>query len=323
MEGIDERDTIFSRMELRPGDGRYESYYAEHPERQQRDDTFRALSASHADQRLLRSVVDSTFELLAEMRPLARGPAVPSRLDLSPPQLDPSPSRPDSLSQRLDPSPAEATALLDALARSYGAVLFGTARLGDACFYSVRGRGAEWGETVATPWRQGAVFAVAMRPAEIAAAPQPRESVEVVNGYARVALIGLVLARCIRGWGWNAACTMDGRADVILPVAARYAGLGSIGRSGLLLADKYGPCLRLGAVVTDLPLGPTPRLPARAARLCASCDRCAQACPAGAIPAAAFKPIDDDACFAQWQRLGTDCGICVAVCPHSRIKVSL
>jgi epoxyqueuosine reductase QueG len=145
----------------------------------------------------------------------------------------------------------------------------------------------------------------------------------VVNGYARVALIGLVIARCVRGWGWEASCTMDGRADVVLPVAARYAGLGSIGRSGLLLTEEYGPCVRLGAVITDIPLGSLPRAAGTAARACSACTRCAQACPASAIdrgPAAngRFVPVDDDACFAKWRESGTDCGLCIAACPLTR-----
>jgi epoxyqueuosine reductase QueG len=162
-----------------------------------------------------------------------------------------------------------------------------------------------------------------MKPEELAAAPGPRASAEVVNGYARVALLGLVMARCLRAWGWNASCTMDGRADLVLPLAARHAGLGSIGRSGLLLSDAYGPCLRLGAVVTDLPLAATPAQACGVARRCAACGRCAKACPAGAIdkgpPAEGrYRPIDDDACFAKWKEFGTDCGLCIAACPYSK-----
>jgi epoxyqueuosine reductase QueG len=110
----------------------------------------------------------------------------------------------------------------------------------------------------------------------------------------------------------------------VLPVAARFAGLGSLGRSGLLLTEDYGPCIRLGAVLTNLELSRTPRLAGTAARLCANCDRCAQACPAGAIDKSEsakglFKPVNDDACYAKWLDFGTDCGLCVATCPLSRI----
>jgi ferredoxin len=317
MSAYDERDTIFSRMELLAGSQHYESYYAAHPDRKAADDKARAKRESSQvrpqesgveppiDDLLRLSLVDSTFGLLEDLRPLARGPAM-------------SAARPAI-------TPDEATGFLRDLAISYGAVMFGTAQLGEACFYTTRGRGQEYGLPVAVPGNFGAVFAVRMRPEEIATAPAPRSAAEVVNGYTRVAMIGLVLARCIRVWGWEASCTMDGRADVVLPVAARYAGLGSLGRSGLLLTEEYGPCIRLGAVLTNLELGRTPRKSGSAARLCTSCDRCAQACPAGAIDKAEnakgqFQPVNDDACFAQWQEFGTDCGVCLATCPLSRIS---
>jgi ferredoxin len=306
MSGYDERDTIFSRMELTAGSQQYESYYATHPERRTADDKARATREPHTDELLRRSLVDSTFSLLEDLRPLARGPALST--------------------SRLDITPEEATGFLQDLAASYGAVLFGTAQLGDACFYSTRGRGQEYGQPVEVPGYFGAVFAVQMKPEEIAAAPAPRAAAEVVIGYTRVAMIGLVLAHCLRGWGWQASCTMDGRADIVLPVAARYAGLGSLGRSGLLLTEEYGPCVRLGAVITNLELGRTPRKASTASRLCATCDRCAQACPAGAIDKGEcnngkFKPVNDDACYAKWQEFGTDCGVCLASCPLSRIEL--
>ena len=316
MNAYDERDTIFSRMELIAGSQNYESYYAAHPERKAADDRARAQrespqvrpqesgAESPTDDLLRLSLVDSTFGLLENLRPLAKGLA--------------------RSGTKLAIAPEKATSFLQDLAVSYGAVLFGTAQLGEACFYGTRGRGQEYGQPVAIPGNFGAVFAVRMKPEEIAAAPAPRSAAEVVNGYTRVAMIGLVLAHCIRGWGWEAACTMDGRADVVLPVAARYAGLGSLGRSGLLLTEEYGPCIRLGAVLTNLELGRTPRKASTAARLCTTCNRCAQACPAGAIDKSEsskgqFKPVDDDACFANWQEFGTDCGVCLASCPLSRI----
>ena len=316
MSAYDERDTIFSRMELVAGSQNYKSYYVAHPDRKEADDKARARrespqvrpqesgAESPTDDLLRLSLVDSTFGLLEDLRPLARGPAMST--------------------SRLNIAPDEAAGFLRDLAVSYGAVLFGTAQLGEACFYGTRGRGQEYGQPVSVPGNFGAVFAVRMKPEEIAAAPAPRAAAEVVNGYTRVAMIGLVLAHCIRGWGWDAACTMDGRADVVLPVAARYAGLGSLGRSGLLLTEDYGPCIRLGAVLTNLELGRTPRKASTAARLCTTCDRCAQACPAGAIDKAEnakgqFKPVNDDACFATWQEFGTDCGVCLASCPLSRI----
>jgi ferredoxin len=301
MNGFDERDTVFSRMELKPGTTRYQEYYAAHPQRQAADDAARAAPSEHPDDPVNRRLVEAGFGLLADLRPLARGPASEHRTDLP---------------------PGEATAFLRRLAESHGATWFGVSALKDLCFYTIRGRGAEYGSPVEVPGRLGIVFAVPMSREELAGAPSPRASAEVVNAYLRVALIGLVLARCLRSWGHPAACTMDGRADLVLPLAAWNAGLGAMGRSGLLLTDAHGPRVRLGAVLTSLPLEPTAGPSNRTSRVCASCGRCARFCPARAIDAGPpaedgrYRPVDHDACFAQWCRTGTDCGLCLVECPY-------
>jgi NAD-dependent dihydropyrimidine dehydrogenase PreA subunit len=298
----DERNTIFSRMELVENSDAYNEYYSMHPERKEIDDFFREAREQREDDIHIRRQVDSTFDLLKDMRQFARGEAAEQQITIS---------------------PSEATAYLQQLAQSYGAVVFGTALLGESCFYKIRGRGNEYGKGVNIDKRQGIVFGVHMNLQQIRQAPKPEASAEVVNGYARVALAGLALSYCIRSWGWKADCTMDGRADVILPIAARYAGLGSIGRSGLLLTKEYGPCIRLGAVLTDLPLERTKRNECNESRVCAACRKCAEACPGKALDMnyhenGQFHPVNDNECFKKWLEFGTDCGLCIAQCPLSR-----
>jgi epoxyqueuosine reductase len=59
----------------------------------------------------------------------------------------------------------------------------------------------------------------------------------------------------------------------------RYAGLGWIGKSILLVNDRYGARVRYVTVLTDMPLEPQ----APAEQDCGACDRCTRVCPAGAI----------------------------------------
>jgi len=106
--------------------------------------------------------------------------------------------------------------------------------------------------------------------------------------------------------------------------AARAAGLGWIGRSSHLVTSSRGPRVRLGTVLTDLPLpGGKP-----VGNGCGDCRACVQACPPGAIKGPEFNPkdpqekrFDPQACH-DYKNLVRDhfgkrvCGICLAVCPH-------
>ena len=76
-----------------------------------------------------------------------------------------------------------------------------------------------------------------------------------------------------------------GGAVSYVPLAQK-AGLGVIGKHGLLISDKdYGPSLRLAAVFTDIENLPfcekNPHMWVK--DFCNSCNKCVRACPAGAI----------------------------------------
>jgi epoxyqueuosine reductase len=66
--------------------------------------------------------------------------------------------------------------------------------------------------------------------------------------------------------------------------AAKYAGLGWLGKNTLLINQTRGSWLFLGAVLTSLPLNPTlGSAEAPPADRCGSCTRCIEACPTQAI----------------------------------------
>ncbi len=68
---------------------------------------------------------------------------------------------------------------------------------------------------------------------------------------------------------------------------AADAGIGTIGRQGLLLVPGSGCRVTLGAVVTDAPL---PLARPSDTVCCLGCGRCLAACPAGAIGAEGVDP---------------------------------
>ena len=68
--------------------------------------------------------------------------------------------------------------------------------------------------------------------------------------------------------------------DISLRHAAVEAGLGEIGLNRLLLTKRFGPRIRIGAVLTTAPLKPDRKL---TEKICDNCGECVRACPAGAI----------------------------------------
>lgn len=133
----------------------------------------------------------------------------------------------------------------------------------------------------------------------------------------------------------RATVTDDGREsgyieafNSMLPhkTIATLSGLGWIGKSGLLITPEFGPRVRLGSVLTDMPLETgTPVLAGR----CGTCISCIASCPAGAI-----KGREWDVSFSREElfdayscrrkalelsgKLGIKdslCGICIWACP--------
>lgn len=107
--------------------------------------------------------------------------------------------------------------------------------------------------------------------------------------------------------------------------AATCAGLGWIGKSGLLVNEKYGPRMSWATVLTNapLPVSAKPYLKG----FCGHCRKCVKACPAGAIKDREWVRedskslyVDIKACTEQIKlnrgKLGQAlCGLCVLACP--------
>lgn len=107
--------------------------------------------------------------------------------------------------------------------------------------------------------------------------------------------------------------------------AATRAGLGWIGKNGLLITPEFGPRIRMGTVLTDmeLPYGE----PIEESR-CGECMECVKNCPAMALHGANWKAgmerkviVDAHACSTymhdEYRHIGRGsvCGICIKSCP--------
>jgi epoxyqueuosine reductase QueG len=84
--------------------------------------------------------------------------------------------------------------------------------------------------------------------------------------------------------------------------------------------------VRVFAVFTDMPLIPDKPLDLGVEEFCRACLKCAEACPSGSIPkekkivhnGTSRWKLSAETCHDYWARVGTDCCICMAICPFSR-----
>ncbi len=90
-------------------------------------------------------------------------------------------------------------------------------------------------------------------------------------------ILDLRLLQHLRAKGFKAEV-----ADERLPKKqmARLAGFGNYGKNALIITSKYGPWIRLGAIVTNAEFVYDE---AFGKDLCGDCDKCIKACPMGAL----------------------------------------
>jgi len=103
--------------------------------------------------------------------------------------------------------------------------------------------------------------------------------------------------------------------------AAMEAGLGYLGRSGLLVHPEYGSAIRLASILTNMPL----RTDAPMNIDCGDCFECIAACPVGAISPEGMVKFDGEACysllreFEKRRNIGVMiCGLCIKACRGSK-----
>ena len=308
---VDEREIMFARARLRPGSPEYKAYYTLHPDHEAVDARIRALPGllSPGAQKahpLHFTATEASFLIPEALREWVDGEVAATAVPLT---------------------PQAATTYLKGLARTYGARTVGITKLQPYHVYSHIGRrSGEYGAPLPVEHRYALAFTVEMAHDLVGTAPEAPTSLETAKEYAAAAQIAVELAAFIRALGYPARAHIDGNYRVIAPLVARDAGLGEIGRMGILMTPDLGPRVRLAVVTTDLPLVVEDREPRDdILDFCRICKKCAENCPSRAIPfedrreiAGALRwKIDSVRCFHYWNVIGTDCGRCMSVCPYS------
>lgn len=168
-------------------------------------------------------------------------------------------------------------------------------------------------------------------PAYIEAYMRSRLAVDRLTGLG----VGLLRAAGFEAWGYGYEININRRGGDMNPLArltacyqqkttARLAGLGWIGRMGVLVTNDFGPHVWLGTIFTNAPL---PLAKPTEKSGCGSCRRCREVCPAGAVTGTLWRPgstradlLNIDKCQAHRRERGKKqpapmCGLCLAACP--------
>jgi reductive dehalogenase len=223
-------------------------------------------------------------------------------------------------------STGDQTATAKAMVQSLGAVAVGCAPVEPAFVYTHSGRhDADYGREVRLDHPHAIVFLVEMDFDAMQRAPRAETLRESARQYHRGAVISTTVAAVLKACGFEATSHHDARYDVILPPLAVRAGLGELGRNNILIADRFGSRVRIGAVTTTLELEPAAPVDLGADHFCMVCRKCAESCPSHALSlvekedvrGVAKWPTNVERCYGYWRTVGTDCGICMAVCPFS------
>lgn len=225
--------------------------------------------------------------------------------------------------------PAWMSKRIKEVARFYGADLVGITEVNENWVYShyFERVSGDYGVND-IPYKYAIVMGIEMDWPGINQSPNAGASAATALAYSQMAILSASLAKYIRSLGYPAIpCGNDTAQSIPLAIDA---GLGELGRNGLMLSPEFGPRQRLCKVFTDLPLVPDQPIDFGLQRFCETCHACASACPVDAIR---FEdrttertsisnregirrwPVNVSRCYLFWQENGMDCSNCVAACP--------
>lgn len=308
---FDERDIMFSRMELKEGTQKFEEYYDRKKGNRPKDDEFRKepgllSSDSKFYHPYLYKAAEATFTTVDQLHPIVEGNA--------------------GVQNTPEINVEDLSVFLRNWAKKLGAVDVGFTEVKKHHVYSYIGRGAKYGDKVELPHQYALAFTVEMDHESLNYTPQGPIIMESAQQYLNAGTIAVQLAQFLRNMGYEARAHIDANYRLICPIVAQDAGLGTIGRMGLLMTPKLGPRVRVGVVTTNLELKSKPKaIDSTLIEFCEICKKCSVNCPSGAVSdekgvveekRLPWK-INHEKCFTYWCKAGTDCGRCVAVCPYS------
>ena len=161
--------------------------------------------------------------------------------------------------------------------------------------------------------------------------PAPTHDFAIGLCYTKMAVVSAELAQFIRLIGYK-AIPMGNDTATSIPLAID-AGLGELGRMGLLITPEFGPRLRLSKIFTNLPLVPDKPIEFGVWDFCMQCRKCVKNCPSQAISSGEPTtqpntisnrkgilrwPLQAEKCLAWFVQNKGECSNCIRVCPFNK-----
>ena len=322
---VDERELVFARnRSLRPGSEQYQKFYEEHPDWEAADAARREKGGPLGHL----GTIDRPHESANVAATLA---SLNIPLLLCDPKNVKPVQHPHFKGKQFELRVEDATQRIKGYTRKLGANLVGITRIDPNWIYSHRGEifhenWDDWGKPIHINHDFAIVFAEEMTPEMVATGPHTPTTVESMRDYAKGAFIATQVASFIANLGYSATANHLRHYETLMVPLAVDAGLGEMGRLGYLMTQKYGPRVRLSVVTTDLPLLPDKPVDIGVEDFCKICKKCATCCPSNSIPVDTDPKVANgilrwkmnaETCFDYWGKVGTDCNICMRVCPWS------
>ena len=363
MKQFDERDTMFSRRGLIKGTKKYNDYYKMHPELQIEDDRVRESTKNMMAKifgveqdnlmitQKIMAIRQKIMNILSSLRikktqkdasdmPIMYGSKTDdeiarSHITISKPALIAAKAMNNAAYKqkvskyKVKTDHKKLTTFIKELALSYGADVVGIARLEKHHLYSHRGdiygMGVGYGNPISISYQYAIVVAAALNKEMINRAAKDGVWTAAMLGYAKITAVTAELALYIKSLGYEAQT--DNFFEYYSPITplAAAAGIGQIGRCNCVINKEYGNRLKIGAVLTNIPLIEDEPVDFGMVEFCQACLKCAIDCPAKAV---SFKGPEvfngllqwrhhDTKCMEMWMNMETGCGICMASCPFS------
>ncbi|MTI69684.1 MAG: epoxyqueuosine reductase [Firmicutes bacterium] len=189
-------------------------------------------------------------------------------------------------------------------------------------------------EGKAIPFQYALVFAQKMKKEPIEKAPELDAGMEVMNTYNSLGIATNDIIKWLKTkyeiMGM-ANHPLGGLVDFV-PLAEK-AGLGLIGRHGMVITKEFGPRCRISPIFIDKKIfEPTDTIEHEWIReFCNKCGNCARSCPVEAIykkpkfvqishsenTKDRYESYDREKCFVSFSAT-MGCAVCISVCPFSR-----